>query len=204
MSQSHTDNTRMDFEKLIELSYTDRRGFLKLLAKGVAVTGMAGLGLQALPLREFFEPDSAFMGDWKGNFPLMDENGLLKLTDSNGSRFITREDVDSVTTPGVQALFTFLWDDPYWGSKSPGAIGRLETETGDIVYLAVSKKCTHEGCSVVFKNGEWFCPCHAARFDLDGAVVSGPPPAPQQVFDVDFDTSNRVKLTRIGAALEYY
>ena len=46
--------------------------------------------------------------------------------------------------------------------------------------LAVDAKCTHEGCTVQYLPGEsaiW-CACHNARFDLDGRVVSGPPPRP--------------------------
>jgi cytochrome b6-f complex iron-sulfur subunit len=46
--------------------------------------------------------------------------------------------------------------------------------------LAVDAKCTHEGCTVQYLPAEsaiW-CACHNARFDLDGRVVSGPPPRP--------------------------
>jgi cytochrome b6-f complex iron-sulfur subunit len=46
--------------------------------------------------------------------------------------------------------------------------------------LAVDAKCTHEGCTVQFLPAEsaiW-CACHNARFDLDGRVLSGPPPRP--------------------------
>ena len=46
--------------------------------------------------------------------------------------------------------------------------------------VALSAKCTHEGCTVTFTPGQsviW-CPCHDGRFDLTGRVVSGPPPKP--------------------------
>ena len=46
--------------------------------------------------------------------------------------------------------------------------------------LALDAKCTHEGCTVQYLAGEsaiW-CACHNARFDLDGRVLSGPPPRP--------------------------
>ncbi len=46
--------------------------------------------------------------------------------------------------------------------------------------LAVDAKCTHEGCTVQYLAAEsviW-CACHNARFDLDGRVLSGPPPRP--------------------------
>jgi Rieske Fe-S protein len=45
---------------------------------------------------------------------------------------------------------------------------------------ALSARCTHEGCTVQYVPGEsaiW-CACHNARFDLDGRVLSGPPPKP--------------------------
>ena len=47
-------------------------------------------------------------------------------------------------------------------------------------YRALSAKCTHEGCTVQYVPGEsviW-CACHNGRFDLDGRVISGPPPRP--------------------------
>jgi Rieske Fe-S protein len=46
--------------------------------------------------------------------------------------------------------------------------------------LAIDAKCTHEGCTVQYLPGEsviW-CACHNGRFDLDGRVLSGPPPRP--------------------------
>jgi len=43
---------------------------------------------------------------------------------------------------------------------------------------AVDARCTHEGCTVQFVPGELsiWCACHNGRFDLDGRIVSGPPP----------------------------
>jgi cytochrome b6-f complex iron-sulfur subunit len=47
-------------------------------------------------------------------------------------------------------------------------------------YLALSATCTHLGC-IVFWNEQRqviACPCHEAYFNTNGAVISGPPPAP--------------------------
>jgi cytochrome b6-f complex iron-sulfur subunit len=47
-------------------------------------------------------------------------------------------------------------------------------------FIALSKVCTHLGCLVNYDRGEkrLICPCHAGIYDLDGNVVSGPPPKP--------------------------
>jgi Rieske Fe-S protein len=45
---------------------------------------------------------------------------------------------------------------------------------------ALEARCTHEGCTVQYVPGDsliW-CACHNGRFDLDGRVLSGPPPRP--------------------------
>ncbi len=45
---------------------------------------------------------------------------------------------------------------------------------------ALEARCTHEGCTVQYVPGDsviW-CACHNGRFDLEGRVLSGPPPRP--------------------------
>ncbi|HEY5951413.1 MAG TPA: Rieske (2Fe-2S) protein [Kofleriaceae bacterium] len=39
---------------------------------------------------------------------------------------------------------------------------------------AVSARCTHEGATCVVQTTQFYCPRHAARFDLNGGIVSGP------------------------------
>jgi glycine/D-amino acid oxidase-like deaminating enzyme/nitrite reductase/ring-hydroxylating ferredoxin subunit len=47
---------------------------------------------------------------------------------------------------------------------------------GDDHLHAVSSVCTHMGCHVHFNTAQktWDCPCHGARFDVDGQVLEGP------------------------------
>jgi Rieske Fe-S protein len=47
-------------------------------------------------------------------------------------------------------------------------------------YIAFSRTCTHLGCLIEYSksNMMFICPCHAGIFDLEGNVVSGPPPKP--------------------------
>jgi len=46
--------------------------------------------------------------------------------------------------------------------------------------IAVSRVCTHLGCLVQYDkaNKRLLCPCHAGVYDLEGNIVSGPPPRP--------------------------
>jgi Rieske Fe-S protein len=47
-------------------------------------------------------------------------------------------------------------------------------------YIAFSRTCTHLGCLVEYSKSKlmFICPCHAGFYDLEGNVVSGPPPRP--------------------------
>ncbi len=47
-------------------------------------------------------------------------------------------------------------------------------------FMALSRVCTHLGCVVEYddENKRLLCPCHAGIYDLEGNVVSGPPPKP--------------------------
>ncbi len=47
-------------------------------------------------------------------------------------------------------------------------------------YVAFSKVCTHLGCLVRFDSDKkvFICPCHGGTFDINGNVLSGPPPRP--------------------------
>lgn len=53
-------------------------------------------------------------------------------------------------------------------------------------FKAFSAVCTHLGCLVRWDQSQkvFVCPCHAAKFDAAGKVVSGPPPAPMPVYAV--------------------
>jgi Rieske Fe-S protein len=46
--------------------------------------------------------------------------------------------------------------------------------------LILNSRCTHLGCTVNWseKDQVYLCPCHDAKFSLQGAVLDGPPPRP--------------------------
>lgn len=43
-------------------------------------------------------------------------------------------------------------------------------------YKALSKKCTHLGCTLSYDalNQAYSCPCHKSHFSIDGEVLKGP------------------------------
>jgi Rieske Fe-S protein len=46
--------------------------------------------------------------------------------------------------------------------------------------IAISATCTHLGCIVTWDDEQQIfkCPCHGGRYNPEGQVISGPPPAP--------------------------
>jgi len=54
-------------------------------------------------------------------------------------------------------------------------------------YRALSATCTHLGCILLWNEQREViaCPCHEAYFNTNGAVISGPPPAPLAEYRVE-------------------
>lgn len=64
--------------------------------------------------------------------------------------------------------------------------------TGEREVKAISTICSHLGCSVFWQKDrqEFFCPCHNGRFDKNGVVLEGPPPAPLDLYPVELEGDN--------------
>jgi Rieske Fe-S protein len=52
--------------------------------------------------------------------------------------------------------------------------------------MALSLRCSHLGCSVVWNKEEnkFMCPCHSSQFDINGNVLSRPAPRALDYFPV--------------------
>ncbi len=70
---------------------------------------------------------------------------------------------------------------------------------GDKSVHALSATCTHLGCQVRWDAGstKFRCPCHGGVFDVQGAVVEGPPPRPLDRVDARIDTARSDVLVRL-------
>jgi len=58
-------------------------------------------------------------------------------------------------------------------------------------FLALSRKCTHLGCTVpwVAKENQFACPCHASAFDIAGDVISPPAPRALDMYAVSIENN---------------
>jgi Rieske Fe-S protein len=54
------------------------------------------------------------------------------------------------------------------------SVALYKDESGNL--HALNPVCTHMKCNVSWNNAErsWDCPCHGARYDIDGKVLTGP------------------------------
>lgn len=57
-------------------------------------------------------------------------------------------------------------------------------KSGESQYIALSKLCTHEGCTVNYSGTQVVCPCHNSKFDTSGSVLQGPATAALKKYTV--------------------
>lgn len=103
------------------------------------------------------------------------------------ARYISPPDVPEAQTSRVVAARD--------GELKPneGKIFRFGSRPGILVrqadgsYQAFSATCTHLNCTVQYRGDleELWCACHNGFYDMNGKVVSGPPPAPLEVYTVN-------------------
>jgi cytochrome b6-f complex iron-sulfur subunit len=72
-------------------------------------------------------------------------------------------------------------------------------------FLALSRTCTHLGCTVPWIEDEkkFICPCHSSAFDITGEVLSSPAPRPMDMYPVSIEngqvrvnTEKKIKRNR--------
>ena len=58
--------------------------------------------------------------------------------------------------------------------------------TGQSSYVALSKICTHQGCTVDYSSSSKsiICPCHGSVFNTSGSVLQGPAFSPLKTYAV--------------------
>jgi cytochrome b6-f complex iron-sulfur subunit len=117
------------------------------------------------------------------------------------------ENLDAVVTAGD--VHTFAPDSVTAFVRGRFYLARL----ADGGFLALSRKCTHLGCTVpwVAKESQFACPCHASAFDITGNVISPPAPRALDIYAVviendivKVDTGKPIKRSEFKAEQVVY
>jgi len=58
-------------------------------------------------------------------------------------------------------------------------------------FLAMSRRCTHLGCTVPWSDEakQFLCPCHSSAFDIRGDVVRSPAPRALDIYPVTIENN---------------
>lgn len=128
--------------------------------------------------RDFLDFWIRFAGTSLGMFVLYPVARYLvppKIPEATSRRVIAAKKDE--LAPGAFKIFVF--------GGQPGLL--VHTAEGE--YRAFSAVCTHLACTVQYRHdlrAVW-CACHNGRYDLDGKIVSGPPPRPLERYDVHLE-----------------
>jgi cytochrome b6-f complex iron-sulfur subunit len=88
---------------------------------------------------------------------------LINATQSGGTVTLAIDAASPLAAVGSVALV-----------QSPSG-SLLVAHTAQDTFLAVSARCTHEGCTITrYASQTYICPCHGSQFSTSGRVLSGP------------------------------
>jgi cytochrome b6-f complex iron-sulfur subunit len=99
------------------------------------------------------------------------------------------EDADTIITAG--AVERFAPNSVTAFVRGKFYLARLE----DGGFLALSRTCTHLGCSVpwIEKEMKFACPCHGSAFDIKGNVIEAPAPRALDIYPITIE-NNIIKV----------
>jgi Rieske Fe-S protein len=90
---------------------------------------------------------------------------------------------------GVPTLFSFTRTTVNGWENTVNSYGAYILKNSDTAVQALSNICTHLSCRVSWTQAvqEYICPCHDGRFNIEGQVVSGPPPRPLNQYETKIE-----------------
>jgi len=154
-----------------------RRNFLGQMAAGAM--GLAALAVPGLVgLVSFFNP-------WRRK--------------SEAGQSIRVTTLDALPADGSPRRFPVIADRAdAWNKLLQVPVGAVYVRRmGESKAEAIHVVCPHAGCYVEYdsKQGDFYCPCHAARFELDGQLKdpdSSPSPRPLDTLACEIKHGNEV------------
>jgi cytochrome b6-f complex iron-sulfur subunit len=66
--------------------------------------------------------------------------------------------------------------------------------SGENEYVALSKICTHQGCTVGYNEttNQLPCPCHGSLYSISGSVLNGPASASLKKYNITISGNNLI------------
>ena len=115
-------------------------------------------------------------------------------------RHRTPEEIDSARNVAISELpDAFARNEAL--ARNATASDANRTKVGHEQWLVVVSLCTHLGCRLTPAGRDasdsaegWFCPCHAARYDLSGRVRSGPARTNLPVPPYEFLSTTKIRI----------
>ena len=140
----------------------------------------------------------------------MDRKDFLKNVATGGSILLTApilfnacsssDDEDDPSNPGGGGITVDLENSKFSALGIVGGYAYQDNiivfRTGENTYVALSKVCTHQNCTVTYNhdNGTVPCPCHGSVFTTAGVVTTGPAPTNLKKYTVKKE-SNILKIS---------
>jgi ubiquinol-cytochrome c reductase iron-sulfur subunit len=160
-----------------------RASRLDFVAQAAMVFAGTGSALAMWPLLAQMRPNRATPPPETVNVDLRGiPPGSMKVVRWRGIpvfvRHRTPEEVQEARATALAHLTDRLARNAMLPETAP-AIDGNRTKEGHEEWLVVTGLCTHLGCVLSRRPTDtpdeaWFCPCHAARFDVSGRVRAGP------------------------------
>ncbi len=146
--------------------HISRRDFITMVTAGVGAVITAAVGLPAIAY--LIEP--------------------ALQSGSSKDAWVPLGKLDSFEV-GKPALATFTRSKVNGWEKSVNSYGAFVLRKSETEVVVLSNVCTHLSCRVNWESDkkQYVCPCHDAHFNIDGKVVSGPPPRPLDVYQTKVD-----------------
>jgi Rieske Fe-S protein len=145
--------------------HISRRDFVKLttVAVGTFIGAVVGLPAIAYLIEPALKPD-------------------------NANAWIPLGKIDSFEI-GEPSLATFTRSKVNGWEKTVNSYGVFVLRKSETEVVALSNKCTHLSCRVNWNTDkqQYVCPCHDAHFDINGGILSGPPPRPLDKYETKIE-----------------
>ena len=137
--------------------------------------------------REFTKVVSAFLGSVMGaimGIPIIGYVIDPALKSQTSDEWVSLGPLENYPI-GIPSPFTFTQTKVNGWERTTTSYGVYVLRHSESELKVLSNSCTHLSCRVTWNEGDqsYNCPCHDARFDIEGEVIYGPPPHPLDTFE---------------------